>query len=113
MLSFLVRVASKRSISLRRVYGGVALARKLARYCWPGDGLRYPLGSGRRLSSADPVGSIALFGMTFPGNGVPVCGFRMQMIWRAAFLVLEKSPLRSAWVGSFACGVTVGCAICV
>ena len=56
MLSFVVRLASKRSISLRRVYGGVALARKLALYCCPGDGLTYPLGKGSRLRIADPVG---------------------------------------------------------
>src|SRR3954469_6777362 len=102
MLSFFVRLASKRSMSLRRWYGGGALARKFALYCWPGDGLTYPFGSGNRFSRAAPVGSIMFFGMTFPANGDPVCGFRIGMICPAAFRVFEKSPSRSAFVGSFA-----------
>src|SRR5215475_57403 len=111
MLSLLVRLASKRSMSLRRVYGGVALARKLALYCWPGDGLTYPFGFGSRLSNAWPVGSIMLLGTMLPGKGAPVCGLRMGMIWPAGLRVFEKSPPRSASVGSLACSVTVGCAI--
>src|SRR5215472_16485396 len=86
---------------------------KFAVYCWPGDGFTYPFGSGSRLRIACPVGSIMFFGTILPGNGDPVCGFRIGMICPAALRVLEKSPSRSAAVGMFVVMVLVGCAICV
>src|ERR1051326_906901 len=82
-------------------------------YCWPGEGFTYPLGIGRRLRIAEPVGSKLLFGTIFPWKGAPVAGFKMGMTCPAALRVLEKSPLRSAAVGRFAVMVLVGCAICV
>src|SRR5262249_51800196 len=104
---------SKRSMSLRRSYDGVELARKLALYCCPGEGLTYPFGRGSRLRIAAPVGSIMFLGTMLTGKGAPVCGFRMGMIWPAAFFVFEKSPSRSAAVGSLVWRLTVGWAIWV
>src|SRR5258708_39864748 len=86
---------------------------KFAMYCCPGEGLTYPFGRGRRLRIADPVGSIIFFGTIFPGNGAPVCGFRIGMIAPAVLRVFEKPPLRSASVGTFVVIVLVGRAVCV
>src|ERR1041385_2982199 len=99
MFSLPVILESKRSMSLRRLYAGVALARKLALYCWPGEGLTYPLGSGSRLRIAAPVGSMTFLGTILPGKGEPVCGFRIGMTCPAVLRVFEKSPPRSAAVG--------------
>src|SRR5215471_7911097 len=100
MFNLLVILESKRSMSLRRLYGGVALARKLALYCWPGEGLTYPFGNGSKFRIAAPVGSIISLGTMLFGNCTPFCGFKIGMTCPAEFLVLEKSPPRSAAVGS-------------
>ena len=57
-----------------------------------------------------PVGSIRLAGMMLFGNGRPVCGSVMTMSAPVVgFTVREKSPFRSASVGTVASAVSALC----